>query len=212
MSFQLQADDQNKLTPESDFGTERDSHWDGFDIAFNARLRQGLVASIGTSTGRAIVDTCQTVTKYNNIVGGTARGPDPRGCRDIDPFQTTIRGLATYTVPKIDVLISATVRSQPPSQLTATWQVPLHWFVLVSDQERRFDKGSGEIADAYGLGRDDVIVLHRPPRPSSNSARRERPGTDRGKARGQARSVAPVRPTAFRRVHRPASRILRPTR
>jgi hypothetical protein len=23
--------------------------------------------------------------------------------------------------------------------------VPLHWFVLVSDQERRFDKGSGEI-------------------------------------------------------------------
>ncbi|MCL8014501.1 hypothetical protein [Streptomyces sp. AS02] len=28
---------------------------------------------------------------------------------------------------------------------TAAWQVPLHWFVLVSDEERRFDKGSGEI-------------------------------------------------------------------
>jgi hypothetical protein len=28
---------------------------------------------------------------------------------------------------------------------TATWQVPLNWFVLVSDAERRFDKGSGEI-------------------------------------------------------------------
>ncbi|WP_053755344.1 hypothetical protein [Streptomyces sp. MMG1533] len=28
---------------------------------------------------------------------------------------------------------------------TATWQVPLSWFVLVSDEERRFDKGSGEI-------------------------------------------------------------------
>ncbi|MCX5049261.1 MULTISPECIES: hypothetical protein [unclassified Streptomyces] len=27
----------------------------------------------------------------------------------------------------------------------STWQVPLHWFVLVSDEERRFDKGSGEI-------------------------------------------------------------------
>ncbi|MFR9794662.1 hypothetical protein ACL02U_01955 [Streptomyces sp. MS06] len=28
---------------------------------------------------------------------------------------------------------------------TATWQVPLNWFVLVSDEERRFDKGSGEV-------------------------------------------------------------------
>ncbi|MFC8239374.1 hypothetical protein [Streptomyces chartreusis] len=28
---------------------------------------------------------------------------------------------------------------------TSTWQVPLHWFVLFSDEERRFDKGSGEI-------------------------------------------------------------------
>ncbi|MDH6629828.1 hypothetical protein M2271_007667 [Streptomyces sp. LBL] len=28
---------------------------------------------------------------------------------------------------------------------TATWQVPINWFVLVSDEERRFDKGSGAI-------------------------------------------------------------------
>ncbi|MBD0842305.1 hypothetical protein [Streptomyces sp. TRM68416] len=28
---------------------------------------------------------------------------------------------------------------------TSTWQVPLHWFVLVSDEERRYDKGTGEI-------------------------------------------------------------------
>ncbi|WP_217235964.1 hypothetical protein [Streptomyces sp. AC555_RSS877] len=31
---------------------------------------------------------------------------------------------------------------------TATWQVPLSWFVLVSDEERRFDKGSGEVPPA----------------------------------------------------------------
>ncbi|MGW5635486.1 hypothetical protein [Streptomyces sp. NPDC003832] len=28
---------------------------------------------------------------------------------------------------------------------TATWQVPLHWFVLVSDEERRYDEGTGEV-------------------------------------------------------------------
>jgi len=121
------------LTSESDFGAERDSHWDGFDITFNARLRSGLVASIGSSTGRAVVNTCATATKYNQVTTGlvnTELGPDPRGCNNVEPFQSTIRGLASYTIPKIDVLISATVRSQPPVLLAATagttaqWQVP----------------------------------------------------------------------------------------
>jgi hypothetical protein len=30
----------------------------------------------------------------------------------------------SYSVPKIDVLVSATLRSQPPVQRVATWQVP----------------------------------------------------------------------------------------
>jgi hypothetical protein len=42
----------------------------------------------------------------------------------VDPFQTTLRGLATYVVPKIDVLVSATMRSQPGQQLVANWNVP----------------------------------------------------------------------------------------
>ncbi|GLW51242.1 hypothetical protein Stsp02_69030 [Streptomyces sp. NBRC 14336] len=28
---------------------------------------------------------------------------------------------------------------------TSTWHVPLHWFVLVSDEERRYDKGTAEV-------------------------------------------------------------------
>jgi hypothetical protein len=80
-------------------------------------------------TGRAVVDTCQTVTKFNNVVG-TTESPDPRGCHNEDPFQTTVRGLASYTIPKVDVQVSATVRSQPPVTIGATaatsaqWQVP----------------------------------------------------------------------------------------
>jgi hypothetical protein len=49
---------------------------------------------------------------------------DTRNCRDEDPFQTTFRGLASYTVPRIDVLVSATLRSQPSLERVATWQVP----------------------------------------------------------------------------------------
>ena len=50
--------------------------------------------------------------------------PDPRDCHDADPFQTTFRGLASYTIPKIDVLVSGTVRSQPEVERTASWNLP----------------------------------------------------------------------------------------
>jgi hypothetical protein len=106
------------LTWESDYGAERTSYWHGVDFTLNARLRS-VTTSIGTSTGRAVLDDCAAATKYNqvNTVTNTAAGPDSRGCRSVDPFQTTVRGLATYIIPKIDVLVSATVRSQPPVQL-----------------------------------------------------------------------------------------------
>ena len=55
------------LTNETDFGPERDSHWDGIDFTLNARLRGGTIVSVGTTTGRAVVDTCATATKYNQI-------------------------------------------------------------------------------------------------------------------------------------------------
>ena len=128
------------LTNETDFGAERHSYWDGIDFTLNARLRGGTIVSVGTTTGRAVVDTCATATKYNQINTNTnaEAGPDPRGCHSVDPYQTMIRGLATYTIPKIDVLVSAVIRSQPPVQLgnppagvtnagggaSAQWQVP----------------------------------------------------------------------------------------
>src|SRR5262249_30477448 len=117
------------LTWETDFGPSRQSLWHGVDIALNARLRGGLTTSFGTSTGRSIVDTCGTVTKYNQYNGITNAdtGPDPRGCHNEEPFQTTVRGLATYIIPKVDVLLSGTFRSQPPVLLginQASWVVP----------------------------------------------------------------------------------------
>src|SRR5438067_3729890 len=109
------------LTWETDYGPERTSYWHGVDFTLNARLREGLTASIGTSTGRAVLDDCATATKYNQVNAQTnvAAGPDPRGCHSVDPFQAQVRGLAIYIIPKIDVLVSATVRSQPPVQLGA---------------------------------------------------------------------------------------------
>lgn len=124
------------LTRETDFGPERKSVWDGLGFSVNARLRNGLTTQIGAGIGRALVDTCDTVTKFNNVnaVNNTIAGPDPRGCHNAEPWQTAMRGLATYTMPKIDVLVSMVVRSQPEIQLSnvtvltgaqaAQWQLP----------------------------------------------------------------------------------------
>jgi hypothetical protein len=112
------------LMRESDIGEARTSVWDGFELALNSRLRSGLVASVGTTTGRGKVNDCEVTTLYNNVAGATLTGPNPRGCNNVEPWQTTLRGLVTYTVPKIDVLVSTVLRSQPPSAITATWQVP----------------------------------------------------------------------------------------
>jgi len=113
------------LTWDTTYGPERKSVWDGFDFTANARLTGGLVTSFGTSTGRGLVDTCDQATNYNQVqASGAEFGPDPRGCHNAEPWMTQIRGLATYTVPKIDVLVSATIRSQPPILSAASWIVP----------------------------------------------------------------------------------------
>jgi hypothetical protein len=63
-----------------------------------------------------VQDTCKATAVLDN--------PDPRNCRSVDPFETTLRGSATYTVPKVDVLVSATMRSQPALLINTTWLVP----------------------------------------------------------------------------------------
>jgi hypothetical protein len=68
------------------------------------------------------VDNCDTARNIDLTTQVTIK--DVRNCRDIDPFQTTVRGLATYTIPKVDILVSGTVRSQPPLERTASWVVP----------------------------------------------------------------------------------------
>ncbi len=119
---------QNYITLETDYGSERTDYWHGVDVTLNARLRNQLNLQAGTSTGRAVTDNCATTVLIDS--------PDPRNCRSVEPFLTTLRGSASYTVPKIDVLIAATIRSQSGIALStnltltgaagngAQWNVP----------------------------------------------------------------------------------------
>jgi hypothetical protein len=40
------------------------------------------------------------------------------------PFQTQVRGVASYTIPKIDVLVSGIFQHKPGADLAANWNVP----------------------------------------------------------------------------------------
>jgi hypothetical protein len=97
------------VTFETDYGPARTHLWHGVDLTLNARMRQGLTVQAGTTTGHSTIDTCASVVNMDS--------PDPRNCRLVDPYETTFRGSASYTLPRVNVLISSTLRSQPPLQL-----------------------------------------------------------------------------------------------
>jgi hypothetical protein len=100
----------NYQTFETDFGRARTQYWHGVNVSINARLRNGFTFQGGTSTGRGVRDTCDTVPKIDS--------PDPRGCHVTEPFMTSVRGAASYVVPWVDVLISGLFRSLNPANTT----------------------------------------------------------------------------------------------
>jgi hypothetical protein len=101
----------------SDFGDET-HYWHGVDLSFSARVRESLFVQAGTSTGRGVNDTCEIETaRFGNpmvIVDGQPT------CDFSEPWLTQARGLVTYTVPRVDVLVSTIIRSQPNAQPAAT--------------------------------------------------------------------------------------------
>jgi hypothetical protein len=97
-------------------------------------MRNGLNLQGGTSTGRGVNDTCGL------LIGRFGRPSAPilplpplnlqtipaagivdgqRSCDATEPWQTSVRGLASYTVPKADVLVSGIFRSQANAQSDA---------------------------------------------------------------------------------------------
>ena len=93
---------------------------------------------------------------------------DVEGVLCVCPWRTRLRGWQALgelaeelPKPVLEAVLPEVVRRQAaqdyerwlarnpdarPWIRTATWQVPLNWFVLVADEEREYDKGSGDEA------------------------------------------------------------------
>jgi hypothetical protein len=120
---------------------EQIENWQGIDVSIVARTRLGLTVQGGTSTGRRLADGCDvraklpelgtgptgvtnsSVTANVTALGGgvfSAAVNNPY-CRIAEPYRTDFRGLATYTVPKVDVQLAATWASIPGESLRADY-------------------------------------------------------------------------------------------
>jgi hypothetical protein len=101
--------------------------YNGVDFNVTARLRDVTIQG-GTSTGNVVEDECGVVSQHPEMYifagwGGTldffkqfnpSLGQWPQAfCHRESGWNTNIKGLASYTVPRIDVLVSGTWHSVP---------------------------------------------------------------------------------------------------
>ena len=110
-------------TTSEDFGDEA-HYWHGMDVSVSARPRGSLFVQAGTSTGRGVNDTCDVVMgRFGRpmspsagivIASGVVDGKP--SCDFAEPWLTQARAVVSYTVPKVDVLVSGIFRSQPNAQ------------------------------------------------------------------------------------------------
>ena len=111
-----QAGRTNNLVDLSDnLGVYQMQHWNGVEVNFTARLRQGLTVQGGTSTGRTSTDSCAVRERFPETA------PTNPYCQIDNPFLTQARGFVSYLLPRIDVALSATFQSIPGNNLSANY-------------------------------------------------------------------------------------------
>jgi hypothetical protein len=111
-------------------------NWQGVDVGVSARLRNGLTVQGGTSSGRNLADNCAIRAQVPEL-GAGANGANNSitanivttinssvtnpYCRVVTPYLTSLRGLATYTIPRVGVQVSGTLQSNPGPMLQANY-------------------------------------------------------------------------------------------
>jgi hypothetical protein len=108
----------NYVTFADNFGSQIE-HWNGIDVSVNARPRQGVLLQGGVSTGRTSTDNCGIRAVVPEVAAAVV--PFNPFCHVDTNFLTQVKLLGTYTVPKVDVQLSATFQSLPGPQVTANY-------------------------------------------------------------------------------------------
>jgi hypothetical protein len=92
-------------------------HWNGIDITSNARLGGGFTVQGGVSMGRTTTDNCAILSQLPGLGGSTPA----IYCHVDTPFLAQVKLLESYTVPRVNVLVSAAFQSIPGPAEQATY-------------------------------------------------------------------------------------------
>jgi carboxypeptidase family protein len=102
--------------------------FDGINISVQARLENGLFVQGGVGPGRVVTDDCEVVDDLPEMLHTLAGNPNRsfvfaarplERCEQNNGWRTGFSGLASYTIPKIDLQVSGTLQNQPGVQLDA---------------------------------------------------------------------------------------------
>jgi hypothetical protein len=110
----------NFITLAESFGTQY-QRYNGLMVNINARPRNGLTLQGGVNTGKTVTDSCEIRDQLPELTVVGVIGPTNPYCHSDPGLVTRLSGLAAYTIPKVDVLISGTFRSDPGLPLAANW-------------------------------------------------------------------------------------------
>jgi len=97
--------------------------YNGVLLNVSARAARGLNFQGGINTGKTVQDSCDLRAQLpeTSIFGASVNAPY---CKNDPGFVTKVTGLGSYTVPKVDVLLGLTFRSDQGAPLRATWNAP----------------------------------------------------------------------------------------
>jgi hypothetical protein len=87
-------------------------HYNGLNLSLTARGFKGLTAQGGFSTGRTHEDDCEVRAQLPELQRSTQGVVNPF-CDVKSPMLTNYTGLASYTIPGIDIQVSGTISSKP---------------------------------------------------------------------------------------------------
>ena len=125
----------NNITLANNFG-EQYQRYNGMLINVSARLGHGITFQGGVNTGKTVQDDCAVraqVPELATVAAGStgAPGTSPNVnvgnpyCHSDPGVVTKVTALGTYTLPKVDVLVSGTLRSDQGAPLNANWNAPV---------------------------------------------------------------------------------------
>ena len=118
----------NNITLAENFG-EQYQRYNGMLVNVSARLGAGVQFQGGVNTGKTVQDNCDVRAQLPELT--TTGGVNPTvnvgnpNCHSDPGFVTKATALGSYTVPKIDVLVSGTLRSDQGAPLAANWNAPV---------------------------------------------------------------------------------------